>query len=62
MPCDGRAPIMSDNHGGFFAQRIEHTHHIAHQVQQRIAFDFGRVAGIAVAAHVRSDGMKSGFR
>ena len=41
MPCDRRAPVMSDNHGSLFTERIEHADHVADEVKQRVALDFG---------------------
>ena len=49
---------MSDNHSSLFAERIEHADHVADEVKQRIALDFGRLIRQAVAAHVGRNGMK----
>ncbi len=59
MPCDRRAPIVSDNHGGLFTERIEHADHVSDEVKQRVALDFGGPIRQAVAAHIGRNGVKS---
>ena len=60
MPGDRRAPVVAGDDGGLLAQGIEHADHVADQMKQRVLVDGFGAVGLAVAAHVRRDGMKAG--
>ncbi len=62
VPGDRRAPVVSGDHRLLDAERIEQPDHVADEMEQSVVVDrFGPV-GLAVAAHVRRDGVESGCR
>ena len=62
MPRHGAAPVMAGDDGRRFAQGIEDAHHVAHEMKEGVLVDRIGAVGLAVAAHVRGDGMVTGFR
>ena len=61
MPGDGRAPVVTGDHRGICAERVQQTDHIAYQVQKRVLLDGLGAVGLAVAAHVWRDRAKASF-
>src|ERR1700689_4990752 len=62
MPRDGRAPVVTGDHSGICAERVQQTDHIAYQVKQRVLLDGLGAIGLAVAAHIWRDDPKASFR
>jgi hypothetical protein len=61
VPGDRRAPIMANDHGPLFLERIQYADHVADEMEKRILIDAGGAIALPVAAHVRGYGVKSGF-
>ena len=58
VPGHRRPPVMPGNHRGLGTQRVQHAHHVAHQVQQRVLVHRLRRLGPAIAAHIRRHRME----
>lgn len=52
---------MARNDRRLCAQCIEYADHIAHKMKQRVLVDCFRPVGLAVATHVRRNGVVAGF-
>jgi hypothetical protein len=53
---------MTDYDGPWFSQRFEQTDDVADEMEERVRIAGLRLFGLAVSAHVRSDGVESGVR
>ena len=60
LPGDMRAPIMADDNGRWRFEGIEQPHQVSDQMEDRVLIDCLRPVALAVAAHVRSDGVEAG--
>ena len=61
MPGDGRTPVVADDHSLGSTECVEEANHIADQMEQCVPVDGLRAVGFAVAAHVWSDSVETGF-
>ena len=62
VPGDRGAPVMAGDDRRLGPQRVEHAHHVAHQMEQGVLVDGLWALGLAVAAHVGGDGAVAGLR
>ena len=60
MPGNRRAPIMADDGGLRFAQRLHEADHVADRVEDAVGGNLGRRAGAAITAHVGRHDMEAG--
>src|SRR5258705_2626347 len=57
---DSRASVMADDDGGWRFEGVEQPHQITDQMEDRVLIDGLRPIALAVAAHIRSDGVEAG--